>query len=148
MTTPIRLACGSIPLRRATIHLVYDAGWLSFDETDADGDAVPDAVSARLPSGARLAARQERIGREGRLTVTIDAAPDGLLTGGIDVGVTLRQVGLPGEGAFGLGFDPKKPAEFLDADGRPVTPENAGKGWRPGSFHAVYLPRLFRNSSR
>jgi len=148
LTTPIRLACGSIPLRRATIHLVYDAGWLNFDETDADGDAVPDAVSARLPSGARLAVSQERSGREGRLTLTIDAASDSLLTGGIDIGVTLRQVGLPDEGAFGFGFDPKKPAELLDTHGRPVTPEIAGKGWRPGSFHAVYLPLLPRTSAR
>ena len=148
LTTPIRLACGSIPLRRATIHLVYDAGWLSFDETDADGDAVPDAVSARLPSGARLAVKQERIGREGRLSLTIDAAPASSLTGGIDIGVTLRQVGQPGEGAFGFGFDPKRSAEFLDADGRPVMFEIAGKGWRPGSVHAVYLPLLPRTSSR
>lgn len=147
LTTSIRLACGGVPLRSARIHLVYDAGWLSFDETDADADSIPDAVSARLPSDVRLSVQHDRVGREGRLTLAFDAAPDSLLTGAVDIGVTLRQAGQPGEGAFGLGFDPKKPAVLVDDKGLPVEPEIAGAGWRPGGVYQVLLPLLSRLSA-
>lgn len=142
LTTQVDLRCGSKALRRAVLRFIYDASWLRFDETDADGDSVPDAVSIALPAGARLAVAHERSGGEGRLTVTIDASPTGPMSGALRMAVTLRQTGVPGEGAFGFGIDPKNGAELTGSDGRAITPEIGGMGWRPGAYHEVYLPAL------
>lgn len=142
LTTQVDLRCGSKALRRAVLRFVYDASWLRFDETDADGDSVPDAVAIALPSGARLAVAHERSGGEGRLTVTIDASPASPMSGALRMAVTLRQTGAPGEGAFGFGIDPKNGAELTGSDGRAITPEVAGTGWRPGAYYEVYLPAM------
>lgn len=142
LTTQVDLRCGSKALRRAVLRFIYDASWLRFDETDADGDSVPDAVAITLPAGAKLAVAHERSGGEGRLTVTIDASPTGPMSGALRMAVTLRQTGVPGEGAFGFGIDPKNGAELTGSDGRAIPPEIGGMGWRPGAYHEAYLPAL------
>ena len=142
LPTQVDLRCGSQALRRVVLRFVYDAGWLRFDTSDGDGDGVPDAVAAAMPGGAKLTVMDERRGGEGRLTVTIDAGPAGMISGALRLAVTLRQTGAPGEGAFGFGIDPKNGAEMTAADGQQILPEIAGMGWRPGAYHEVYLPVL------
>ena len=52
--------------------LSYDATLLTLDETDANGDGVPDSITVNLPAGYRLLTSLEISGGEGRLEVLVD----------------------------------------------------------------------------
>ena len=88
--------------------LSYDATLLTLDETDANGDGVPDSITVNLPAGYRLLTSLEISGGEGRLEVLVDKhislteslSPGTLLTVTFDVAwVTtpqLTDVTIPG----------------------------------------------------
>lgn len=138
---PISFSAGSHAVAELTLALDYDASWLRFDDTDGDGDGVPDSVAVALPPAFRVEVdhRATAPDAEVRVHVTsLHGAPQALPEGSW-LTITLDVTGQPGPGARGMSISPLKGVSMRGLDGRDI-PATMRGGWSPNSRRVVYLP--------
>lgn len=146
---PLAFSAGSHQVSEIELTLDYDQSWLRFDETDGDGDGVPDALVSTLPPAFRVTVEHQAT--LPRAEISIHVAPrfgDPLtIPNGTWLTLELEVTGKPGPGAGGVGFHPTKGAAMRGPQGQAVPVEPHG-GWSPNSRRVAYLPFAQRSPER
>lgn len=138
---PVSFSAGSHAVAELTLALDYDASWLRFDDTDGDGDGVPDSVAVALPPAFRVEVDHRATAPDAEVTVRVTSlhgAPRALPEGSW-LTITLDVTGQPGSGARGVSISPLKGVSMRGLDGRDI-PATMRGGWSPNSRRVVYLP--------
>ena len=71
VSLPIQLDPQGKQLTSVVFSIDFDESWLSFDDSDGNGDGVPDAVSLNLPSGYVAAASYDASDSDGEIDVVV-----------------------------------------------------------------------------
>lgn len=138
---PVSFSAGSHAVAELTLALDYDASWLRFDDTDGDGDGVPDSVAVALPPAFRVEVDHRATAPDAEVRVHVSSlhgAPQALPEGSW-LTITLDVTGQPGPGARGMSISPLKGVSMRGLDGRDI-PATMRGGWSPNSRRVVYLP--------
>jgi hypothetical protein len=139
VTLPVDLTTHGSAVNSLVFSVNYDASWLTFDPTDADGDGLPDAIGLNLPEGFQASVSE---GTSGKLDFVVYASTPGLtLSDGTLATITLK-TGSPAETTLApvdFYYDP--PVSIGSTGGRslPVT-ANSGSIWVYWWNTRIFLP--------
>lgn len=146
---PLAFSAGSHQVTDVELTLDYDQSWLRFDETDANGDGLPDAIVSTLPPAFAVAVAHQATLPRAEISIHVASRSGEPLSipDGTWLTLELEVTGTPGPDAHGVGFHPTKGAAVRGPQGQAV-PLKLHGGWSPNSKRVAYLPFAQRSPER
>ena len=116
---PVTCTSNGESINAITFSVDMDESLLSFDDTDSDGDNIPDAVALSLPNGYIGSVSFDANDTDGEIDIAIFTLSSPALSDGQIGTITLQTGSNQGEAAVAFSSDPA--ASFGNTSGQSVT---------------------------